>query len=144
LKTLRAQQKEQVDKIKKQTKFDETRSLLEKYTDEPPVPSSPQGTPFQAQRRMPRHSIAAVVQTPKKSPKAGAPRVSEAAAAAIGPHQRGWVDRFADAILGDNEQSPAQKYALICAKCHAHNGLVLREELGVTRASRHLHLALIR
>lgn len=34
-----------------------------------------------------------------------------------------WVDRIMDLILGENEQSPTQRYALICNKCHVHNGL---------------------
>ena len=49
------------------------------------------------------------------------------------PRPRGWVDRVAEALLGENEQSPSSKYALICGKCHTHNGLVLKEELGTTQ-----------
>jgi hypothetical protein len=125
---LRAKQKEQVDRIKKQTKYDETRNLLEKYTDEPPA-TPVQGTPMQA-RRMPRHSAAGLMQTPvQASPRGHAPTQSLGSL----PHQRGWVDKIADALLGENEQSPASMYALICAKCHTHNGLVLRDELATTR-----------
>jgi hypothetical protein len=40
------------------------------------------------------------------------------------------IDKLADALLGgDNEESPASKYALICQKCFAHNGLVLKDEI---------------
>lgn len=34
-----------------------------------------------------------------------------------------WIDRVMDLILGENEQSPTQRYALICGNCHVHNGL---------------------
>ena len=36
---------------------------------------------------------------------------------------RGWVDRWTDYLLG--EEDAALRYALICSKCHAHNGLSL-------------------
>lgn len=42
---------------------------------------------------------------------------------------RGWADRFAEALLGDDEARPESKYALICIKCYSHNGLVRKEEL---------------
>lgn len=34
-----------------------------------------------------------------------------------------WMDRVMDVILGENEQSPNNRYALICGRCHHHNGL---------------------
>jgi hypothetical protein len=36
---------------------------------------------------------------------------------------RGWMDRFTDYLLGEEESS--LRYALICSKCFAHNGLSL-------------------
>lgn len=46
------------------------------------------------------------------------------------PHQpKTFIDKIADALLGGDEQSPASKYALICQKCFAHNGLVLKDEV---------------
>ena len=41
-------------------------------------------------------------------------------------HKR-WYDRLTDALLGDEvieQASPSSRYALICEKCFAHNGLV--------------------
>lgn len=43
------------------------------------------------------------------------------------PPRKQWYDKVADALLGDDEASPsttASRYALICQKCFAHNGLV--------------------
>jgi len=43
-----------------------------------------------------------------------------------------WYDRFADALLGDEELNTniaSTRYALICQKCFTHNGLVKEEEL---------------
>ncbi|KAH9462803.1 hypothetical protein MJO28_002421 [Puccinia striiformis f. sp. tritici] len=42
---------------------------------------------------------------------------------------KGWADRFAEVLLGDDESKPQSKYALICLNCFAHNGLVRQEEL---------------
>lgn len=46
------------------------------------------------------------------------------------PMQKTWMDKLADAILGADPSAtgPEQKYALICARCHAHNGLALKIE----------------
>ncbi|KAG6895030.1 hypothetical protein C0992_003459 [Termitomyces sp. T32_za158] len=46
---------------------------------------------------------------------------------ATSPPQKQWYDKLADALLGDDDQIPnssASRYALICEKCFAHNGLV--------------------
>ena len=43
------------------------------------------------------------------------------------PPRKQWFDKLADAILGDDDGSTsgaASRYALICQKCFAHNGLV--------------------
>ena len=43
------------------------------------------------------------------------------------PPRKQWYDKLADAILGDDDSSvniAASRYALICQKCFAHNGLV--------------------
>ena len=44
------------------------------------------------------------------------------------PPRKQWFDKLADAILGDDDDgtvgAAASRYALICQKCFAHNGLV--------------------
>lgn len=42
------------------------------------------------------------------------------------PPRKQWYDKLADAILGDDDAptASASRYALICGKCFAHNGLV--------------------
>jgi len=45
----------------------------------------------------------------------------------VTPHRRQWYDKLVDAVLGDDDvidASPSSRYALICEKCFAHNGLV--------------------
>ena len=41
--------------------------------------------------------------------------------------ERTWVDRVLDAIVCEND-GPESKFALICANCFNHNGLVLPAE----------------
>lgn len=43
--------------------------------------------------------------------------------------ERGMLDNVADIVLG---QDPSSMYALICKKCHYHNGLVHPSEYGLT------------
>jgi hypothetical protein len=43
------------------------------------------------------------------------------------PPRKQWFDKVADVILGDDDGSggsSANRYALICQHCFAHNGLV--------------------
>lgn len=51
------------------------------------------------------------------------------------PVKRTLIDKLADALLGvaGEEASPNSRYALICAKCFAHNGLVVKEEFDTIR-----------
>lgn len=41
------------------------------------------------------------------------------------PQNRGVVEKLVDYVVGDG---PSNRYALICAKCHGHNGMALKEE----------------
>lgn len=46
------------------------------------------------------------------------------------------MDKVADALLGVSaDETPNSKYALICGKCFAHNGLVVKEEFDTIRES---------
>lgn len=40
------------------------------------------------------------------------------------PRPSQWYDRVLDLIVGDDETSPSNRFALICKKCHSHNGLL--------------------
>lgn len=42
---------------------------------------------------------------------------------ALPVYHTSWVDRVMDLVLGENEQGPNNRYALICSKCRVHNGL---------------------
>jgi hypothetical protein len=44
------------------------------------------------------------------------------------PAPKTFMDRIVDVIVGE-EAGPTSKYALICARCFAHNGLALPEEM---------------
>lgn len=40
-----------------------------------------------------------------------------------GPYQRQWFDRVLDLLVGEDESAAQNRQALICSKCHNHNGL---------------------
>lgn len=39
------------------------------------------------------------------------------------PVRRTWMDRILDVLIGEDETSPQNRYALICKNCGTHNGL---------------------
>jgi len=53
------------------------------------------------------------------------------------PQSRSVMDKLADALLGvsPEESNPHNKYALICASCFAHNGLVPKDQFDFVRTS---------
>ena len=61
------------------------------------------------------------------------------------PPRKQWYDKLADAILGDDDPtgSPSSRYALICQKCFAHNGLVKESVWQDTREFRANYRALM-
>ncbi|KAI6101729.1 hypothetical protein EDD17DRAFT_60164 [Pisolithus thermaeus] len=132
-------QRAKVEEIKQKTNYYSTRNLIEKY-DEPPPLSTPNATPL---RR--RNVVASVPSTPLtlKSPPSQQypatpngqikPSVLQLSPTPqpIQATRKQWFDKLADAILGDDESSvsvAASRYALICQKCFAHNGLVKESE----------------
>jgi len=54
------------------------------------------------------------------------------------------MDKLADALLGvsPEESNPYNKYALICASCFAHNGLVPKDQFDFVRTFNTFTLAL--
>jgi hypothetical protein len=61
------------------------------------------------------------------------------------PPKKQWYDKVADAILGDDDgtgaTAAASRYALICQRCFAHNGLVPERAWEETRTSSFMSLA---
>lgn len=110
------------------------RDLLQRY-DEPvsspglrqrvvpgPTPTQP-STPQRPMLQKPNGRL----QTPRQL---GNPLIAvspPAAPAPSVPPRKQWYDKLADALLGDDDHTPnasTSRYALICEKCFAHNGLV--------------------
>ncbi|CDR88726.1 uncharacterized protein SPSC_05558 [Sporisorium scitamineum] len=169
---LKRQKREKIDEIKRATKYDHLRMLLEKYDEAGPKggilpaastpqkgkPGSKAGSPTSkdASSSSPAStgSVNSTPQRPGAVPAVPAPTTPEAQAlqaqrmalmrqqgnvlqpprsmpaAPMLPMQKTWMDKLADAILGADPSAtgPEQKYALICARCHAHNGLALKIE----------------
>ncbi|KAK4704169.1 endoplasmic reticulum junction formation protein lunapark, partial [Phenoliferia sp. Uapishka_3] len=144
LRELKKQQREQVEELKRKTGYYSTRNLLEKYDEVikknaetrglpqpnpnsvalPRTPGPPQ-PPTTPQRAGPQG-----FSTPTGTPQRGGQQFPLLPPAPSTPAPRTVFDKLADALLGvaAEEGTPNSKYALICAKCFAHNGLVVKEE----------------
>lgn len=144
LQALLKQQRSKVEEIKKKTNYYSTRELLQRY-DEPP--SSPslrlRVAPASTQPSTPQRQPASPSTNPVQSPNILNPQPARTlfigkvnilvnlttplSEPPSGPPRKLWFDKLADALLGDDDQAPnaaALRYALICEKCFAHNGLV--------------------
>ncbi|KAG8219078.1 hypothetical protein J3R82DRAFT_4837 [Butyriboletus roseoflavus] len=138
LKEVLKKQRDTVEEIKKKTNYYNTRNLIEKYDES--APPSPGATPLR-RRNVPPPSVPQTplapqplqalqqqrLQTPNgqlRGPVLQLSPISQPIQAA----RKHWYDKLADAILGDDDEQSATvaalRYALICQKCFAHNGLV--------------------
>ncbi|KAF8165987.1 hypothetical protein B0H34DRAFT_794299 [Crassisporium funariophilum] len=153
LQVLMKKRREKVEEIKKKTNYYSTRDLIQRYDESSPSPTPlrqrlipgqlPPSTP---QRQPVPNNINPTLRTPASvtglqahlsrnyyhryflihvadsfNVKAVTPPFPTA------PPRKQWYDKLADAILGDDDPniaSPSSRYALICEKCFAHNGLV--------------------
>lgn len=163
---LKRQKRDKVDEIKRATKYDHLRMLLDKYDDAAPKPAiadamstptkgkpgSKTASPTSKKMSPSAAGTGSASSTPQRVGGVAAPTTPEAqaqaqrmalmrqqgggmqpprpVAAPVVPMQRTWMDKLADAILGADPSAlgPEQKYALVCARCKAHNGLALKEE----------------
>ncbi|KAJ7263926.1 hypothetical protein C8J57DRAFT_1070333, partial [Mycena rebaudengoi] len=133
LQNLLKEQRAKVEEIKKKTNYYSTRELLSRYDDS--APNSPQQ---QLQTQTPqrgRHSthLKYIHPAPRPSPLAPTPALQPlqplqplSPLQPQRPAQRKWYDALADVLVGveDGPGPASQKYALICEKCFAHNGLM--------------------
>ncbi|KAF8176241.1 hypothetical protein K438DRAFT_2022720, partial [Mycena galopus ATCC 62051] len=142
LQTLLKAQRAKVEEIKKKTNFYETRELLSRYDREGSSPPGGAGGPGSVSSpNTPQRGGQGTPQRPNGNGKAG-PRPSAINPSAgprapfrpqqqgqqQQPRPRGWFDKLADVLVGPDDGPQIalekQKFALICGKCFAHNGLV--------------------
>ena len=146
LQALLKQQRAKIEEVKKKTNYYSTRDLIQKYDESN---QTPQGTPA-------RGAPPSLPQTPQRRPGPpgpspgmtpigpnGAPpspalrsQLAMPPPMPTGPPRKMWYDKLADAILGEDGDptGAASRYALICEKCFAHNGLVKESMFDEARA----------
>ncbi|CAE6387911.1 unnamed protein product [Rhizoctonia solani] len=143
LKKLRAEQKKKVEEVKAKYNFDKIRALIETQAESPrredPNSNLRQRaiTMNPTAPRMPARQVNQRVQPPLDT---RSPHMLQVPGAApprpMLPPQRGWLDKVADKVLGEDE-SPVgiaqSRYALICERCFSHNGLVKESEWETTQ-----------
>ncbi|KAF8139056.1 hypothetical protein EV363DRAFT_1394456 [Boletus edulis] len=132
-------QRDTVEEIKAKTNYYNTRNLIEKYDE--PLSLSPGATPLR-RRNVPLPSVPQTPIVPQPPPLVPQQQLLQTPNGKVpGPMlqlspipqpiqaaRKHWYDKLADAILGDDDDQSttvsASRYALICQKCFAHNGLV--------------------
>ncbi|SGY50407.1 BQ5605_C001g00882 [Microbotryum silenes-dioicae] len=92
-------------------------------------PSGPVHTPG-SNAATPNRSMNPPMPPTIPGPAGSAPQLPLLPPALSSPAPRTLLDKLADALIGANQEdvSPHSKYALICANCYSHNGLVVKEE----------------
>ncbi|KAJ7105894.1 hypothetical protein C8R44DRAFT_328601 [Mycena epipterygia] len=130
LQALLKEQRAKVEEIKKKFSFYSTRELLARYDaatpnfpqqqqQRPPGPQTPQRVSASTANPNPNgNKNPNNINTNNKS--------STSNTAPPPPSQRKWFDAVADLLVGAEDPALAvrDKFALICSKCFAHNGLV--------------------
>ncbi|KAB5594263.1 Protein lunapark [Ceratobasidium theobromae] len=140
LKKLRAEQKKKLEEIKTKHNFDKTRELLEMYGE---IPRKEDPNVSIRQRaitmnpttpRTPRSHGQKPQQQSDRSP--NLTHLSPTPPRPIQPPQKGWLDKVADRVLGEEDSTVGlaqSRYALICERCFSHNGLVRESEWETTQ-----------
>jgi len=127
LQVLMKQQRSKLEEIKQKTNYYSTRELLQKYDEasrgqlpqRKRVPQTPSAVPTPQKLPQPHAAVNSPGNTPLK------PQVTAPQPFPPTPPRKEWYDRLADALLGDDDAVPTtSRYALICERCLAHNGLV--------------------
>lgn len=139
--------------MKKKTNYYSMRNLIERYDEGgPDVPGTPQNMRRRIANGASQPASPQVPQTPQPQPRpivqtpANVPvtpglqqqLLSPSPQRPLPPPRKQWYDKLADAILGDDDASATgatSRYALICQKCFAHNGLVKESVWEETRKS---------
>ncbi|KAF7360098.1 hypothetical protein MVEN_00738200 [Mycena venus] len=156
LQTLLKTQRAKVEEIKKKTNFYQTHALLSRYdlssggpSGGPNATNANGGGPGSVSSpNTPQRGPGSVVQGTPARPGGKGPRPSTLVAGASPPpppqqpqqpRGRGWFDALADVLVGPDDSpqidKEKQKFALICEKCFAHNGLVPESVWGDARES---------
>lgn len=149
LKAKQAQLKDRIEEIKVETRYYQTKDLIEKYDKESSGSvNSVKDSPTELKRRSVNASITSANTTtgvstnssvttlsnpsnkqrssPQSSqPPRSPPQIQMSPPRRQHPPTPTWMDRFMDALIGDDSRN--QKYALICAQCFNHNGLATAE-----------------
>lgn len=138
VRSMKKKQKEKIDELKKLTNFNTTNELLNKYDSKKP---KPQAKP--TEKVPPKTSVTTKPQQNTGKPGAPVPApVSGAVPTPNGgissnklpnsgpfppniqsPQKRTIQDRIFDLLIGSEDDSIENRYALICRKCYGHCGL---------------------
>lgn len=134
LDVLNNERQEKIEELKRKTNFYSTQALLKRFEnsdadgtfeDEPSFDQSHSGqssVQHSPSAKAAAQAAQAHTQTAPQSP--SAPNaLQDTSKFAFQPYVPRWYDRILDVLVGEDEMSPKNRYALICANCRNHNGL---------------------
>lgn len=110
---LRERHELKIEQLKEATNFEATHLLLRKFGDGEDYDMMVEEEKQLVQQQQQR------LEELRRQQERGEFDVGAASAA----KHRTWSDRLMDMVLGDDANDPLNRYALICARCKAHNGL---------------------
>lgn len=128
LETLHSQRKEMIEELKEKSNFYSTQALLSRFDSQKSVEEEKQDEQEElaaqeereaAEQQSAAAAAAAAQMQMSPSPDSQFPLIPVGSAY----YQPKWYDRILDLIAGEDENSPKMRYALICKRCAAHNGL---------------------
>lgn len=111
LQALRAKQRLKLEELKERSDYYRTQKLLERFEQRAAHEQDEEEELVAEVKEKPKTSTVSNVHANRPAPETTLVR------------PRGWLDRWTDYVLGEEEATV--RYALICAQCFGHNGLSL-------------------
>ncbi len=106
--SLRLKQEEKIEELKKKTNFYSTQTLLRRYGDDESLDIA---NAFEGSSQVSDEYLAQKFNLINEYDQIS------------GRNNVAWYDKIMEYVLGEDESSPRNRYALICTSCYNHNGL---------------------
>ncbi|ONH66654.1 Protein lunapark [Cyberlindnera fabianii] len=111
---LKEEHSEKIEELKEKTKFSSTQALLNRFADGGDLNAKVDEELAEKQRQLDEIKKMSLEQERAAKEFSAYPQQG---------YKRSWIDTIVDGVVGSDELSPNNRFALICQHCLAHNGL---------------------